>query len=37
MNKLIPSVFLLMVLLSVSGPSYALDFIKFGTGHNAQF
>ncbi len=27
----------MLLLLSVSGPSYAIDFIKFGTGHDSGF
>ena len=34
MKKLILHAFLFIALLSVSGSSYALDFIKFGTGHD---
>jgi hypothetical protein len=37
MKKLILNLFLLISILSVSGPSYALDFIKFGTSHDADF
>ncbi|HSC34138.1 MAG TPA: IPTL-CTERM sorting domain-containing protein [Thermodesulfobacteriota bacterium] len=37
MKKLILNVFLLISILSVSGSSYALDFIKFGTSHDSGF
>lgn len=37
MKKLIPSIFLFAVLASLSTSSYALDFIKFGTGHDGGF
>ncbi len=37
MKKLILNLFLLISILSVSGPSYALDFIKFGTSHDSGF
>jgi hypothetical protein len=37
MKKLILHAFLLIGLLSVSGSAYALDFIKFGTSHDADF
>lgn len=37
MKKLILNLFLLITISSVSGPSYALDFIKFGTGHDVDF
>lgn len=37
MNKLTFSTLIFTVLLSISGSSYALDFIKFGTGHDADF
>ncbi len=37
MKKLIFNVFLFAALLSVSGSAYAQNFIKFGTGHDADF
>jgi len=37
MKKSILSVCLFIVILSVSGSSLALDFIKFGTNHDADF
>jgi hypothetical protein len=37
MKKSILSVCLFIVILSVSGSSHALDFIKFGTGHDQDF
>jgi hypothetical protein len=37
MKKSILSACLFIVILSVSGSSYALDFIKFGTNHDADF
>ena len=37
MNRLILAVFTLMILSLVSGPSFALDFIKFGTSHDDAF
>lgn len=37
MKKLISGIFLIVFLLSLSASSYALDFIKFGTGHDADF
>lgn len=37
MKKLIPGILLLAVLFTLSASSYALDFIKFGTGHDGGF
>jgi hypothetical protein len=37
MKKLILNLFLLISILSVSGTSYALDFVKFGTSHDGSF
>ena len=37
MRKFILAVFSLLILLCVSSSSYALDFIKFGTGHDEDF
>jgi hypothetical protein len=37
MSKYIINAFLFIVLMVVSGSSYALDFVKFGTGHDSGF
>jgi hypothetical protein len=37
MRKLILSAFLFIALLCASSPSYALDFVKFGTSHDDDF
>ena len=37
MKKLISGIFLIAVLFTLSASSYALDFIKFGTGHDSDF
>jgi len=37
MKKLIPGILMFAVLVSLSASSYALDFIKFGTGHDSGF
>jgi hypothetical protein len=37
MSKYIINAFLFVVLMGVSGSSYALDFVKFGTSHDSAF